>query len=548
MDESVRRPANTTLHSLQEREALWQAVLQSARDAIVSIDGSGTVTLFNEAAQEMFGYAATEVVGQNVSMLMPSPYREEHDEYLQRYYRSGEARAIGRIRRVEGRRKSGEAFPLELSVAVAKLPEGLKLFTAIIRDVSEQTRAQRELETRARQQAAVADLGRSALTLSLSETLEVAVKLVADTLGVELVKILRCESDGQLQLIAGTGWRDGLVGRARVAGAGDSQAGFTLRSGEAIIVENMATERRFHAPPLLREHGVVSGVSATIGSRAEPFGVLGAHSRQPRLFTADDANFLQSVANVLAASVGHTLAEAERRQLEMLAAEHQRLAEVGAITAKVVHDFGNPLAAISMQAQLLRRRLEQGDPTTRMIEAPVERILSTVARLDALAHELSSFARGQRLQIEAVDPTTLLAELVELWTPVATARGIDVQLTAEEKLPSLRGDRAKLHRVLENILKNALEAVATPGGRIEVRAEIVDQGQICIHIEDNGPGIDKGYDVFRLFETTKAEGSGLGLAVARQIVLAHQGSIEYRRREPAGTEFRVRLPIDGPEE
>src|ERR1043166_3704184 len=101
------------LATLQLDQARWEAVLDTARDAIISIDPTGLVTLFNRAAEDTFGYVASEVLGHNVNMLMASPYREEHDEYLRNYHRTRVAKAIGLIRYVEGRRKTGRIFPIE---------------------------------------------------------------------------------------------------------------------------------------------------------------------------------------------------------------------------------------------------------------------------------------------------------------------------------------------------------------------------------------------------------------------------------------------------
>ena len=111
MARKPKRNSAQALRTLHLNEARWQAVLDTNRDAIISIDGCGRIRLFNRSAEGTFGYAAREVVGHNVKMLMPEPYRGEHDGYMRRYRDTGVARAIGRIRAVEGRRKNGEVFP-----------------------------------------------------------------------------------------------------------------------------------------------------------------------------------------------------------------------------------------------------------------------------------------------------------------------------------------------------------------------------------------------------------------------------------------------------
>src|SRR5215470_469456 len=149
----MARDTRRALYDLQVSDARWQAILATARDAIVAIDARGRITLFNPAAEQVFGYRAEEALGQNVSLLMPAPYRDEHDEYLRRYERTGEARAIGRIRSVHGRRKNGEVFPIELSVSESQLGDEV-LYTAILRDVTgrlateEALRAQRDFAER----------------------------------------------------------------------------------------------------------------------------------------------------------------------------------------------------------------------------------------------------------------------------------------------------------------------------------------------------------------------------------------------------------------
>ncbi|MGH7820578.1 MAG: PAS domain-containing protein, partial [Candidatus Binatia bacterium] len=129
--------ARSEPQTLDLTEARWKAILETARDGIISIDRTGRITLFNRAAEDIFGYGAAEAIGRNVSMLMPAPYREEHDRYIRSYEATGVPKAIGRIRDVEGRRKTGEVFPVELSVSEAHLEGGGVVYMAILRDVSE---------------------------------------------------------------------------------------------------------------------------------------------------------------------------------------------------------------------------------------------------------------------------------------------------------------------------------------------------------------------------------------------------------------------------
>jgi two-component system sensor kinase FixL len=123
---------------MPEHNAWLRAVIDTAVDGIVIIDAIGHVRLFNHACERLFGYSAEEVIGQNVKMLMPAPYRDEHDGYLSHYRTTGERRIIGSGRNVEGRRADGSTFPMYLSVGEITPDGGDQLFVGIIRDRTEQ--------------------------------------------------------------------------------------------------------------------------------------------------------------------------------------------------------------------------------------------------------------------------------------------------------------------------------------------------------------------------------------------------------------------------
>ncbi len=126
------------------REALLQAIVDTVPDALVVIDVRGIVQIFSPAAERLFQYRAAEVIGQSVSLLMPSPYREQHDSYIERYLRTGEKRIIGIGRAVVGLRKDGTTFPIELAVGEVEFG-GERWFTGFIRDLTQTQQAQRRL-------------------------------------------------------------------------------------------------------------------------------------------------------------------------------------------------------------------------------------------------------------------------------------------------------------------------------------------------------------------------------------------------------------------
>lgn len=154
--------------ALEEREARLQSILETAPDAIIVIDDRGVIESYSSAAQRLFGFAAEETIGRNVSMLMPSPYRERHDAYIRRYLDTGERRIIGIGRVVVGRRKDGTTFPMELAVGEVVI-KGRRVFTGFIRDLTErqlnESRMQ-ELQAELLHMSRLSDVGQMASAIA----------------------------------------------------------------------------------------------------------------------------------------------------------------------------------------------------------------------------------------------------------------------------------------------------------------------------------------------------------------------------------------------
>ena len=155
-------------NALAEREALLRAIIETSPNGLITIDECGRILSFNPAAERMFGYQADEVIGENVSCLMPQPYRREHDTYLESYLKTGEKRIIGIGREVIAQRKGGDVFPVDLAVGEVRLADRRR-FAGFIRDNSARRAAEQsahELRNELLHVSRLSELGEMASALA----------------------------------------------------------------------------------------------------------------------------------------------------------------------------------------------------------------------------------------------------------------------------------------------------------------------------------------------------------------------------------------------
>jgi diguanylate cyclase (GGDEF)-like protein/PAS domain S-box-containing protein len=283
-------------------ETLYQTLLDAAPNAILGTDERGRITLVNAVAESLFGYAAEELLGRPVEVLVPERVRPGHDKLRASFGRHPANRPMGKGRDLYARRKDGTEFPVEISLGAARTPSGELLVQAVIVDITERKRAEAELERRAARQTALAQLGERALEgASPDELMLEAVAIASEGLDTPFARVLEYEGvgegdRGELHLRAAVGFRPELIG-VQVEHAA-SFAGQALAQGEPVVMDDA---RFLHG--MLEDHGAVGGASVTIGRREAPYGVLGVHTASARAFSQDDLSFLQAVANVLSDAV-----------------------------------------------------------------------------------------------------------------------------------------------------------------------------------------------------------------------------------------------------
>ena len=539
----VRRARRRDQAALRQSEAIMQAVVNTAVDPIITIDAQGLMQSFNPAAERVFGYTAAEAIGRNVKMLMPPPYDEHHDDYVATYLRTGVRRIIGIGREVLGQRRDGTTFPMDLAVSEVVLGDR-RLFTGIVRDVTGRKRAEARL---ALQFATTRVLAASS---SLAEAIPPLLQAICEAIGWQFGELWQVDTAANL-LRWSTCWHPPsldatefvAVSRRTTLAPGKDLAGYVWASGQPAWIPDVAATAAFNRVAAAATTGLRGAYAFPLRTDATVLGVMVFFSRVRGEPDPDWLETLDALGRQIGDFIDRKRSEAELRDLQKISQQRERLADIGAITAQIVHDLGNPLAGVSMQAQLILRRASRdaSQPVGSVVKA-VESILAEVRRLDSLTKEFMEFSREQRLDLKPLDLRRFLQRIVDLWQPVAAARTIVLTFDPPSDLPALTADEEKLHRVFDNLVKNAIEAIDRGPGQVAIHVTQERPQAVRIAVTDSGPGIPDSVQVFRLFETTKPEGSGVGLAVARQIVLAHCGSIECARLVPRGTVFNVDLP------
>ena len=488
-----------------------KAVIDTAGDGIVIIDDRGAIRLFNTACEKLFGYAQGEVIGQNLRLLMPEPYRSEHDDYLQNYHRSGVRKIIGIGREVVGRRKDGGTFPMELSVGEA-VADGSKLYVGIVRDISERKQAEQALRTS-------------------ESTLRAVIETAVD--GVIII-----DPQGTVQIYNSA-----------------CQRLFGYDAAE-VIGQNV---RMLMPEPYRREHdGYIgnyqrTGVRKIIGIGREVTGQRKDGSTFPMELSVGEA-----VANGKKVFVGIIRDISERIQaMEAVSTAKQAEAANRAkseFLATMSHELRTPMNGIlGMTGLLLDTALtnEQRDYAEAVLKSG-ETLLTLLNNI----LDLSKIEAGRfELYDRPFDPNEVLDGIAAIWESQANRKGLEFFVTNDLRgLPALVGDPDRLRQILVNLVSNAMKFTSSGfvALRVKREASMGDKVVLRFEVKDSGIGIAEDVQgrLFRKFEQADAAtartygGSGLGLAICRQLAEMMGGHIGVISAPGRGSTFWVTLPFD----
>jgi PAS domain S-box len=508
--------------ALRDSESAARAVFETAVDGIITIDQAGKILAANPSALRMFGYQIEEIAGHNVSMLMPEPDRRNHDGYLARYLATGERRVIGIGRTVEGQRKDGSRFPMELSVGRAVIGDAF-VFTGIVRDITERKRAEQALrdsesKTRAIFETAVDGI----ITIDTSGHILTAnpaalrlfdyrsTELVGRNISMLMPEPDRSGHDGYLARYLATGER-------RIIGIGRTVQG-RRKDGSLFPMELSVGE-------------------ATVGNARTFTGII-----------RDITDRKRSEADLRAAME----IAAERARAEQAMQEAKETAEAAArakadFLANMSHEIRTPMNAIIGMAHLALLT----DPNPRQ-RSYLKKIQQAGRHLLGIINDILDFSKNEagKLKLESTEfeMDRVMETVSGLVSEKATSKGLELIFSIADGVPRyVIGDPLRLGQILINFANNAVKFTET--GEIEIgvhlEEDLGDAARLRFQVRDTGIGLTSE-QISRLFSsfqqadmstTREYGGTGLGLAISKGLAELMGGTTGVESTPGKGSTF-----------
>jgi two-component system sensor kinase FixL len=503
-----------TADSLGQRikrlEDEYQAVLDAAVDAVIVIDVNGIIELVNHAGERLFGYLEEDLRGRNVSVLMPEPYRTQHDGYLRRYMETREPHIIGIGREVQARRSDGTIFAADLAVGLVKGSDPQR-FVGFIRDITQRKRAQEALlrsESELNTAQAMANIGNYVIHFD-GRGKDYRSPQFWRILGIEPQATL-ADFIAFLLSVTDPADRDAVVQAMHSLDKDADSFDITYR----ILRPDSSIRYVHHIAQVQRgEHGRVTRHVGTLHDITD---------RQ--------------------------LAAIEAREMQERLTHFGRISTMGEMAAGIAHEINQPLTAIATYAQGCQRMLANPQAMDADdVANGLKQIENQALRAGEVIRRLRSFVKNKEVRREPVQPNQLLDDLLMLAQTDMRHHDVRIRIEPGDNLPQIQADPVQIQQVILNLVRNSIDAMLeTPQERREIllRTQLNDDGDVEFTVADRGPGLSAAAQdkLFDPFFTTKSGGTGLGLPISLSIVRAHGGKVWYRPNEGGGAAFYFSLP------
>jgi PAS domain S-box-containing protein len=497
--------------NVRRAEEKTRLIIDTALDAVITMDTKGTITSWNKQAELSFGWSHSEAIGQYMSdLIIPERQRKAHAQGLRHFLATGDGPILGRRIEVTAVRRSGAEFPVELEVSPMMLGQDW-IFSAFIRDITVSKRAEeklRESELKLRQ-----------MTETIPEMLWSATP--AGAIDYCNARVLHY-TGFSAEEIMGNGWSQLLH---------PDDVDHTSREWMSCVATGApyrAEVRTYNAA----DRGYRWCVTSALPLLDQQGRILKWHGT-----VVDMHDWKQ--------------AQEELRNTQAELAQMTRVTTLGELTASIAHEVNQPLSGIVTNASTCLRMLNADPPNVEGARETARRTIRDGNRASDVITRLRALFARKSYTVEPVDLNEAVREVIALSLSRLQRDRVILRPELAGSLPFVTGDRVQLQQVILNLLQNASDAMSGVEDRprqLLIRTDAEETDHVRLTVQDSGVGFDPqvAERLFKAFYTTKGDGMGIGLSVSRSIIETHRGRLWAKLNDGPGATFSFSIPR-GPE-
>jgi PAS domain S-box-containing protein len=557
-----RRHADEALRASEERALL---IVDTALDAVVTIDRAGIITGWNSQSEAAFGWTSHEALGQSLAeVIIPQRYRDRHRHGLARYLATGEAMVLNKRIELHALRRDGQEFPVEIAITAIRTDDSVG-FSAFVRDITDrklaQSRLQAQLERLQLLDQITAAIGERQ---DLRSIYQVAIRSLEERLPVDFSCVCRYDASDNTLTVTHVGAHSHALA-SEIAMGEDARVEIDENGLSRCVRGELVHEPDIEASPYpfprrLARGGLRSLVIAPLQSESRVFGILVTARLLPHSYSSGECEFLRQLSAHVAlaarqAELHGALQQAydDLRQSQQAVMQQERLRALGQMASGIAHDINNAISPVALYTESLLERephlTERGRGYLVTIARAIDDVAATVARMREFYRQ-----REPQLQPTPMQLNPLVQQVLDLtrarWSDMPQQRGIVIRLDMElaSGLPAVLGTESEVREALINLVFNAVDAMPG-GGVLTLRTRLTGSpgaAHATVEVSDTGVGMDD--DTRRRclepFFTTKGErGTGLGLAMVYGVTQRHGANVEIDSVVGRGTTVGLNFPV-----
>ena len=378
-------------------------------------------------------------------------------------------------------------------------------------------------------------------TLNVDEALRAVTKQSCDLMRARMCSLMLLdESREWLDLRASYGAGDAYIKKPRLA-VEESLIGVVVRRKKPLQVANVQVDTRYQNVELARREGLVSLLSVPLIFSGQAIGALSVYTARPYNFSNEEIKILGALAELSAIAIEKARLYERIVDVEEQLRQNEKLSALGLLAAEVAHEIRNPLTVMKLLYHSLNLKFDEKDPRAK--DAQI--IESKIEHLNKIVEQILAFARTTEPQFAPVNLNSLVDELSLLVRHKLANQGVRLVRDLQDDLPLVLGDATQLEQAFLNLILNAAEAMPE-GGTLTVKTRVLQSAQVSVAFKDTGEGMSKEQQqkAFKaVLSTTKAKGTGIGLAIVGRVIETHRGQIRILSRPGRGTTMRITLPV-----